>query len=1527
MTTDPYSVSLSTDSRYSQLVDLNKAETKPAGWDAQSIPAIAKPEDNIIYELHVRDFSGSDKLGTPAYNGKYLAFTENDRDSVKHLKSLQAAGLTTVHLLPTFDISSVNEDPAKRIDLNDDVSKLCNVTTGLKPDAAICSKASSGTIQSILESLDKDSGEAQALIMDIRPLDGFNWGYDPYHYNAPEGSYAVQSDGISRIVEYREMVKTLHDMGFRVVQDVVFNHMSSSALYNSSVLDKVVPGYYHRRDPNNGYVASSTCCDNTASEHRMFEKLVADSLVLWAQEYKIDGFRFDLMGHLMKSSIVKALEEVRQVDPDNWFYGEGWDFGEVGGNQRGINASSWNMAATGIGTYNDRLRDAVRGAHSDPKMNTLPGFANAGDGIVAKIDLVRLGMVGNLQEYLLPAVNGKNTNGQDVSGQSVQGRDYDFGGKGAGYAADPQEAVNYVSKHDNQTLWDIIQYKAAESISSADRARMQILGLAPVMLGQGVPFLHMGTELLRSKSMERNSYDSGDWFNRVDFSKQSNNWNVGLPYQKEDGENWEEINRIIANPNTAATPADINWTNERFKEMLAIRSQSGLLHLGTTQEIKDRVHFHNATTTTGEINTIVMSIDDGVAVGADLDPNYEAMVVAINASTSDKWVRIPGAEAFELHPVLVAGNDPRLTAARVDAASGKLVIPGLSVVVFVKKQQGDEQGTGMDVPAAPIYLRGEFNDWNTDNLLTYKGLGIYEADLELTALKTLNFKLASSDWSYVYSGDSLNKGTETGSLDGWWGSVHDSDGNSQFIVPVTGSYHFKLDLSDAANPRLSILSPDGADLGTPPRFAGEALYLRGSLTSWNGGKQMFYLGDSKYSTTLYLRPGEYQFKLGSLDLSALANTPWTHTLGCNDGNCELSVANELQLLSEGGNIQITVTAPGTYTFELNDNSLAVTSDGIGSTVNETMMQYFHWYNTEEDNLWSKISDQAQALADVGISALWLPPAYKAMARDDGKLDVGYSTYDLYDLGEFDQQGQTRTKYGDKAQYLSAITTAQYAGIQIYADIVLNHKMGADATEQVTAVRVAGEHRNGEYGGDIEIAAWTKFDFAGRNNSYSDFTWNWQHFDGVDYNNTTEEKSIFKFRGDGKAWDTQVSSEYDNYDYLMGADLDMNHPDVVDELKTWGKWYAEFANLDGFRLDAIKHIDTGFFNTWLDSVRSSTGKELFTVGEYWDYDLGMLQGYLKDTNYRMSLFDAPLHLNFHLASKQGGGYDMGSIMNGTLMKFNPAHAVTLVENHDTQSQQSLQSPVEDWFKPLAYAFILLRQEGYPNVFYADYYGATYSDKGTDVEMISHKTILDILLQTRRDYAYGKQHSYLDHSDVIGWTRQGDADHLQGMAVLMTDAAGGTKVMAMGVENADECFVDITGNYAEDDTVCTDGDGNATFKVKGGSVSVWVGGHIKPEPDAPTTVTVTLTCANVMTDFGQNVYAVGSVSELGEWTADSAVALSSDSYPNWIGLVDIPVNTIVEWKCIKKAGSDVQWSSGANNSFTTPASGEASSTGYF
>ena len=593
--------------------------------------------------------------------------------------------------------------------------------------------------------------------------------------------------------------------------------------------------------------------------------------------------------------------------------------------------------------------------------------------------------------------------------------------------------------------------------------------------------------------------------------------------------------------------------------------------------------------------------------------------------------------------------------------------------------------------------------------------------------------------------------------------------------------------------------------------------------------------------------------------------------------------------------------------------------------NGVMMQYFNWYTAADGTLWNQVTNNAQDLADAGITALWLPPAYKGAS---GGLDVGYGVYDMYDLGEFNQKGSVRTKYGTKDQYLAAVNAAHAAGVQIYGDVVFNHRGGADDTESVNAIRVARDNRNYEFGSETTIDAWTKFDFTARNNQYSSFKWRWYHFDGVDWAQNLSESNIFKFRGTGKGWDWQVDTENQNYDYLMFADLDMDHPEVVQELKDWGNWYVNFTGVDGFRIDAVKHIKYEFFNDWLDHMRQSTGKSLFSVGEFWSYDKQKLHDFISATGGRMSLFDAPLHLNFYQASTSGGNYNMATLMDNTLMKEQPALAVTLVDNHDTQPCQALESAVQDWFKPMAYAFILLRQEGYPNVFHADYYGANYttSDNGcnnTTITIASHKAAIDKLLDARKNYAYGSQIDYLDHHDVIGWTRSGNAEHPEAMAVIMTDNASSSKWM--NVNRANKTFKDVTGNRT--DTITSNGDGWANFPVNGGSYSVWVEQGTQPDPQPGGSVAVNFSCYNGYTNWGQDVYVVGNNTALGNWNTSAAVKLSPDNYPTWTGTINLPKNTNIEYKCIKKQGSSVVWQNGANNTYTTPANGTGNTSGSF
>jgi alpha-amylase len=485
--------------------------------------------------------------------------------------------------------------------------------------------------------------------------------------------------------------------------------------------------------------------------------------------------------------------------------------------------------------------------------------------------------------------------------------------------------------------------------------------------------------------------------------------------------------------------------------------------------------------------------------------------------------------------------------------------------------------------------------------------------------------------------------------------------------------------------------------------------------------------------------------------------------------------------------------------------------------NGVMMQYFHWYNEPDGKLWREVEQSAEELAKLGVTSLWLPPAYKGTG---GGYDVGYGVYDLFDLGEFDQKDSVRTKYGTKDEHVAAIKAAQKAGIRIYADAVFNHKMGADLEEEAQATPLSLDNRNEAIGEYQTIKAWTHFTFPGRRGKYSSMEWHWWHFDAIDYNAYNEGENAIYLLQD-KEFDNHVDLENGNFDYLMGCDLDMDHPEVVGELQYWGKWYVETTGVDGFRFDAVKHVKAEFFRDWLNNVSEQTGKDLFAVGEYWSYDVEALHAFLETTNGRVMLFDAPLHYNFHVASKSGSDYNFSEIFDNTLVQQQPTLAVTLVDNHDSQPLQSLESVVEAWFKPLAYALILLRREGYPCVFYADYYGAHYKDKANDgneyeIWIDSHKGLIDKFLETRQSYAFGDQFDYFDHPNTIGWTRLGTEESPGAMAVVMSNGSEGSKWMEVGQPN--HVYVDLTEHIS--DEITTNDDGWAEFRCSGGSVSVWV-----------------------------------------------------------------------------------------------------------
>ncbi len=485
--------------------------------------------------------------------------------------------------------------------------------------------------------------------------------------------------------------------------------------------------------------------------------------------------------------------------------------------------------------------------------------------------------------------------------------------------------------------------------------------------------------------------------------------------------------------------------------------------------------------------------------------------------------------------------------------------------------------------------------------------------------------------------------------------------------------------------------------------------------------------------------------------------------------------------------------------------------------NGAMIQYFEWYLPDDGKHWQRLKEDAKHLKEIGISLVWMPPATKAT----GTNDVGYGIYDLYDLGEFDQKGAVRTKYGTKKEYLSAIKALHDQGILAIADIVLNHKAGADESERFPAYEVDPQNRQKKISDDYEIEGWTKFVFPGRKGKYSQFEWNWTHFSGTDFNQENGKKAIYMIKGIAKGWaeNDEVDSEYGNYDYLMYADVDYEHPDVKDEVIRWSEWYLNETGVDGFRLDAVKHIDGEFIDEFIKNIREKKGDDFYAVGEYWKQSYTTLENYIVETACNVDLFDVSLHMNFSKASHSGNSFDMSKIFQNTLMEKNPVQAVTFVDNHDSQPSQALESWVDDWFKPLAYGMILLREGGLPCVFYGDYYGISGENP-----IQGKQDLIDKLLFLRMNDAYGKQNDYFDHPNCIGWIREGDEEHPGGMAVVLTNSDEGYKDMYIGKQHAGKDYVDYLGN--RDETVTINEAGIGTFLSAPGSISVWIELLTKP-----------------------------------------------------------------------------------------------------
>ncbi|WP_369237635.1 pullulanase-type alpha-1,6-glucosidase [Streptomyces sp. R21] len=651
--TDPYSVALTADSERSLVVDLDDKSLAPSGWSGLKKPKAVALKDAQIQELHVRDFSVEDKTVPAKEKGTYLAFTDQDSDGSKHLRELAESGTSYVHLLPAFDIATIPEKKSEQSSTDCDLASYA-----------------------------ADSDKQQECVAKTAAKDAYNWGYDPYHYTVPEGSYATDPDGTGRTVEFRKMVKSLNGDGLRVVMDVVYNHTAASGQADTSVLDKVVPGYYQRLLAD-GSVANSTCCANTATENAMMGKLVVDSIVTWAREYKVDGFRFDLMGHHPKANILavrKALDALTLakdgVDGKKIIlYGEGWNFGEVADDARFVQATQKNMAGTGIATFSDRARDAVRGGspfdsdpgaqgfasglYTDPNSSTANGTsAEQKARLLHYQDLIKVGLSGNLAAYRFT----------DTDGKDVKGSEIDYNGQPAGYADAPGDALAYADAHDNESLYDALTYKLPAATSANDRARMQVLAMATATLSQGPSLSQAGSDLLRSKSLDRNSFDSGDWFNAVHWDcRDGNGFGRGLPPAADNASKWPYAKPLLTSVKVGCD--QIEGTSAAYQDLQRIRTTESVFSLSTADQVQSKLSFplSGRNETPG---VITMELGDLVVV-FNATPDKQRQTVDALAGT-----------AYALHPVQAAGADSTVKSSSYASDSGTFAVPGRTVAVF-----------------------------------------------------------------------------------------------------------------------------------------------------------------------------------------------------------------------------------------------------------------------------------------------------------------------------------------------------------------------------------------------------------------------------------------------------------------------------------------------------------------------------------------------------------------------------------------------------------------------------------------------------------------------------------------------------------------------------------------------------------------------------------------------------------------------------------------------------------------------------
>lgn len=521
----------------------NPNKTNPEGWVLDNGPRYNSFTDAVIYETHIRDFSIAENSGI--YNkGGYLGFTETDTKSPEGLKTgldhLKELGITHVHLLPVNDFVTVDEE---------------------------------------------------------KPLEKYNWGYDPQHFNALEGSYASNPyDGSVRILEFKKLVKALHDNGIGVILDVVFNHTYYA---KESVFNQIVPGYFYRQKPDGTFSNASGCGNEIASEREMVRKYILDSLKYWVEEFHVDGFRFDLMGIIDTQTMQQVRTELSKIDPGLFLYGEGWaaDQSPMPEEQRAVKQSTPQMP--GIASFNDDFRDALKGNHGDKKSK---GFVS---GLVLREEAIKFGITG--------AVNHPQVNYEYIDSVPFA------------WSAEPDQCINYVSCHDNYTLWDKLKLSLPKADDEELRKRVKLAG-ALVLTSQGVPLLHAGVDFCRSKGGNGNSYKSLDAVNQLD---------------------WERKNKYI----------DVF---EYFKKLIQLRKNHPAFRIPKAEHIRRDLNF----CTQYQIGVVSYCID-----GKSSGDKWDKIIMIFNGNKEEVIIPLPEGN----YQLIGDGNDIN------EAGLGKSVIDEITV--------------------------------------------------------------------------------------------------------------------------------------------------------------------------------------------------------------------------------------------------------------------------------------------------------------------------------------------------------------------------------------------------------------------------------------------------------------------------------------------------------------------------------------------------------------------------------------------------------------------------------------------------------------------------------------------------------------------------------------------------------------------------------------------------------------------------------------------------------------------------------